>query len=374
MPSSQSAASPVETLSAGVVPYGDAASLPTVAAFAKRHGLPVIVRDPGASGLLRSLVGDGHPAPLIADVGHWRNSVGAPDRPTILRDPLALFSMDIDEWGSGFLAETRASAALAPARFVQPADWQTLSELVDDLTKITIPGVIPFIPTGPEMLDSPNLSQFERVLSRLVSSPIALLFAGGREALASLERLRGLRDVLARHDGAWLIGVDPLVAADSIVHGAAISAVGTRSGLRWPGRPGEPHRGFDARDFVPGLFNRPLMSHRSPSIYADWYIDDVAPICPICRRSVDQYTSSEADKVAVVEHNLHAVREFTAELLNQPGTNRNSWLRGQREDAFMAHRALNPNATRVEADRTLRALCGIDDPSSRMTTPIGTWI
>lgn len=371
---SNPAASRVQALPAGVVPYGDAASLPTVATFAERHGIPIIVRDPGASGLLRGLVGQGHHAPLIVDVGAWRNSSGAPKSPTILRDPLALFSIDIDEWGSGFLAETRATAALAPARFVRPADWATLSELVDDLTKITIPGVIPFIPTGAEMLDSQNLSQFKGALSSLVSSPIALLFTGGREALARLERLRGLRDVLTRHDGAWLIGVDPLVAADSIVHGAAISAVGTRSGLRWPGRPGEPHRGFDARDFVPGLFNRPLMSHRSPSIYADWYIDDVAPICPICRRSVDQYTSSEADKVAVVEHNLHAVREFTDELLNQPGTDRKSWLRGQREDAFMAHRALNPNSTRVEADRTLRALCEIDDPSSRTTTPVGTWL
>lgn len=372
--SSSNAGSRVETLPGGLIPYGDTAALPTVAAFAERHDMPVIVRDPGGSGLLRGLVGLGHHAPLIADVGAWRNSAGAPTNPTILRDPLALFSIDIDEWGLGFLAETRATAALAPARFVRPADWDTLSELVDDLAKITVPGVIPFIPTGAEMLDSRNLSQFEGALSRLVGSPIALLFAGGREALASLERLRGLRHVLARHTGAWLIGVDPLVAADSIVHGAAISAVGTRSGLRWPGQPGEPHRGFVARDFVPGLFNRPLMSHRSSSIYADWYIDDVAPICPICRRSVDQYTSSETDKVAVVEHNLHAVREFTVELLNQSGTDRKSWLRGQREDAFMAHRALNPNATRVEADRTLRALCEIDDPSSRMTTPVGTWI
>jgi hypothetical protein len=110
---------------------------------------------------------------------------------------------------------------------------------------------------------------------------------------------------------------------------------------------------------------------RSPSVYADWYVNSPSPICPTCARPVDGYTAS--DQAAIMEHNLHAFHAFADDLLLRPSNSRAAWMHAERVIAFEAHHGLSQTGRTLAADLTLRRLCEIDVPMRRATTPVGAW-
>ena len=351
----------------------DTDALPTAAVFANRSGMPLMVRGEAAGSQIRQLRNASHNAPLVADAGLWSGRVATRRNPIGITNQDALFGMSLDQWGTAALAGSGASAVLTPSLFVPPQAWPVLQALVDALTAVTHPAVVAFVPTSTAMLDQSSFPTFRRILDRLHDRRVAWMFAGTREALAAYDRITALRTLMADHPASWVCAVDPLIATDALAHGADTAFVGVRSGLRWPASPGDSNGGGNAKDFIPGLFNRELLSLRSPSVYADWYVAAPSPVCQICGRAVDRYTSTDADKLAVLEHNLHATNAFGLELLAQPETTRAGWLHDERVRAFLAHHRLNPAGATLAADRALRRLCEIDDPMRRTTVPAGVW-
>lgn len=128
------------------------------------------------------------------------------------------------------------------------------------------------------------------------------------------------------------------------------------------------------KDFVPGLFLRDLWEHRSPSTYADWYANSPSPTCDECGgRALDEFGSDEADKQAVLCHNVHEWLGVHSRVCDLDPVGRRLVLGEERADALAAHLNLRPATFRVEADPVLRELVELDDPQGRRTTPQGAW-
>lgn len=355
--------------------YTDVDSLAAVESVATSRSTPILVRDSEMARRRRSpRIGTGNESFLVADDESWRGGYATEARPTLVSDRDSLFSTPLDSWADAYVNSSGAGAVLTPSRFIPNAGWAALASLVTELAAIESTNAIPFVPAPAAMIDQASLDRFLQELRPMRGRRVAFLFAGGRESLSSKSRLLAVRRVLSVHPGAWMVGVDPLVASDAIAHGADMAFVGVRSGLRWPSQPGASNGGFNARDFVPGIFNRELLSFRSPSVFADWYVNALSPVCAVCGRAVDRYSASDADKQAILVHNVHASVDFAIELLNQPEAARAGWLNSERIAAFVAHSWLSrTGASSLQADRTLRNLCEIDDPTARSTTPVGSW-
>lgn len=351
--------------------YSDEQSLALVAPFADRHDAPVLVRSKSAHQSIAGLRSRGHASPLVADGAAWRGGFATAGQPTALANTGTLFGTDLDTWGDGVLASSGASAVLTPSLFVRGGDWAAMRALVSDLVTLSRPGVVPFIPTSGSMLEGAMAAALRRHLAPLAGSPVALLFAGGRDLFEGATAIASLRELMDDLPGAWVVGVDALVGTDVLARGAA-PFVGVRSGLRWPAEPGAKNMGF-AVGFMPGLFNRDLLAMRTPSVYADWYVNSASPTCPTCRRSVDGYSASEVDKAAILDHNLHAFHSFAEDLLAHSPARRAAWLHTERVAAFEAHFRLSRTGRTLAADGTLRRFCEIDDPAQRATTPAGSW-
>jgi hypothetical protein len=120
------------------------------------------------------------------------------------------------------------------------------------------------------------------------------------------------------------------------------------------------------------LFLRELWEHRSPGIYADWYANSPSPICRACGgRALDAFDNDEADKQAVLRHNLHAWLAVADELGTKNAAEQHRWLADEWSAALAAHLSLRPALGNIEADRVLRQLVELDDPMGRRTTPRG---
>ena len=308
--------------------------------------------------------------PTIIDTKHWRQRRATVDEPTEAHFGLTVF--DIDKWCTDKLERSGATAILTPSFFVGGIDWPALQALLTATTNITSPEVITFIPTDADMLADRHRTQFLDQLSATPPRRFAFLFAAKTPPLAEPDRLRGLRELLHRFPGSWIIAVDVLSGTDALTHGAGWVGVGASSSLRLPQRPGDTS-GPPSKGYLPGLFLRELLETRSPTIYGDWYANSPSPHCDTCDRALDVFDTDPADKQRIVEHNLHAIHDFTAEIRDQPPAERAAWLHQTRVDAFLAHGTLTSGGSVIKAEDTLRYLCEIDDPRRRRTRANGHW-
>jgi len=308
---------------------------------------------------------------VVVDTRHWHAATATEAAPTELHDGLPLY--DLDEWATAALDASHATAILTPSRFVPLGQRQVLQAVLAATAEATVPNLVTLVATDAAALDSRHLADFLDDLANTPARQLAFIFADKRTPLASYDRLRGLRTLLQRFPGSWIIGVDILTATDAIAHGAGWVAVGASSARRWPRRPGDTGGQPLAKGFLPGLFLRPVLDTRSPDVYADWYANSPSPFCDQCNRPLDLFEATDFDKPNIIRHNLHAARDLAAEITAQPADQRPGWLNQQRVEAFLRHASLSSQAAPVEADRTLRALCELDDPEMRETSPAGRW-
>lgn len=313
----------------------------------------------------------GYPSRTVLDVGAWTTQIATRSSPTILHAPGALAQISLDSWASDML-RAGADGVLTPSKFVRAGNWAALHAVLDAGEETSLLGVMTLVATDAAMLDSAYLSAFSRILSG-ASRPLALLFAAKDKPLARWGRPAALREVVSAVPGCLLLAVEPIIAADAFSCGASGAAIGISGGLRRPRRPGD-HGGPNAKDFVPGLFLRDLWEHRSPSIYADWYANSPSPTCDACGgRVLDEFGCDQADKEAVLRHNVHAWLEVHSELRDLDSVGRRVALAEERANALAAHLTLRPATVKVGADPLLRQLVELDDPQGRQTTPQGAW-
>ena len=310
--------------------------------------------------------------PLIGDTRQWRNRVATVEEPTTAQVGMGL--QDLDEWAASFLYSSKADAVLTPSHFVTCANWAALDAVLVASSTISVPELVTLIATDAAMLGSRYVSRFLTALHSTPRRRFAFIFAAKKTPLQNRDRLGGLRDLLGEFPGSWIVGVDALVASDALAHGAGLVAVGTSSGHRWPRRPGDKSGPPPARNFLPGLFLRELLEFRSSDFYADWYADSPSPWCKVCERRLDMFDPIDTDKRQIIEHNMHTIHRFSADLLCVDAADRPAWLREVRLAALDAHGDLTSQETPVQADKTLRYLCEMDDPYLRTTTPSGSWI
>ena len=314
----------------------------------------------------------GYPSRVMLDVGAWTTQVATRRSPTILHAPGALTQISLDSWASDMLS-AGADAVLVPSKFVRAGNWAALRAVLDAGEETSLPGVVTLVATDAAMLDSSCHAVFTRLLSE-TSRPLALLFGAKSKPLVRRGRSAALRDVMSAVPGCLLLGVEPIIASDAFSYGASGAAIGISGGLRRPRRPADRGGGPNAKDFVPGLFLRDLWEHRSPGIYADWYANSLSPTCDACcARALDEFGSDEADKEAVLRHNVHAWLEVHSELRNLDSVGRRAALAEERANALAAHLSLRPARVKVEADPLLRQLVELDNPQGRRTTPQGAW-
>jgi hypothetical protein len=332
----------------------------------------IVVRGSSPLGALRRAKAFGYRSLVVLDAGAWTTHVATRNSPTLLHAPGALTQISLDSWACDLLG-AGASAVLTPSKFVQAGNWGALRAVLDAGDETSLPGVLTLVPTDAAMLDDSCLPRFIRALSG-TNRPLALLFAARSKPLARWGRAAALREVMSAIPGCLVLAVEPITAADAFAYGASGAAIGISGGLRRPRRPGDRSGGPNARDFTPGLFLRDLWEHRSPGTYGDWYGNSPSPTCGACGgRALDEFGNDEADKVAVLRHNVHAWLGVHSELCSFDPLSRRLILAEERANALAAHLALRPASATVEADPILRQLVELDDPQGRRTTPQGAW-
>lgn len=348
--------------------------LPTVTSYLENSGGVLVSRPHRTKGQAGRLQEAGRRLDLLVDAGLWRSMVGSPAVTTEADNGLA--PLDLDVWAEQIVASTSAHTVFTPTYHVSTADWETLTALLAATAAGARPELVTLIPTGADMLEAPHLDTF---LSHLRGTPprqFAFIFTDSSRPFKThaRNRIKGLRRVLKQHPGAWIIGVDPLIASDAIACGAGLAAVGVSGAARNPAGPND--KGFcpDSDGFLPGLFLPSLLEHRSPRTYAKWFANSAVDTCDECGRRLDSFQCTDADKLAILRHNLHATHALVDALTAREPATQRPWLGRRRCNALAAHLQMNPIAATVDADRTLRALCELDDPQGRLTTPQGAWL
>lgn len=348
--------------------------LPTVTRYLDRAGGVLVSRPHRTKGHAGRLRRAGTRLDLLVDAGLWRHMIASPDVTNEADSGLA--PLDLDAWADQIIVSTSAHAVLTPSYHVSTGNWAALSALLAATAASKHPDLVTLIPTGADMLEASHLDRFLAHLAGTRPRRLAFVFTGCNQPFATnaKSRIAGLRQVLAQHPGAWLIGVDPLIATDAIAHGAGLAAVGVSSSARNPAGPNDKKFNPDADGFVPGLFLPSLLEHRSPRTYEKWFANSAVDTCGECGRRLDNFHPTDADKLAILQHNLHATGALVHDLTEQQPANQRVWLDRRRCNALTAHLRLKAAAGTVDADRTLRALCELDDPQGRSTTKQGAWL
>jgi hypothetical protein len=306
---------------------------------------------------------------LTADTRYWASHTASADQPSEVSGQL----IDLDMWTEFTLAASGAQSALAPSGYIRLGDTAALDAVLAEFAQATHPALVKFLATDAETLTPRHLPGFIEALERGPHSQLAFLFADKQTPLAKYPRLKGLRTLVEHFPGSQIHGVDALAGTDAIAYGAGWVGIGASSGRRWPRRPGDPGGGPLAAGYLPGTFLRELLEMRSPAIYTDWYANSRSPACGNCSRPLDSYQPTPADKALIIKHNMHAIQDFTRELVARPAQSQAAWLNEERIAALMRHTELTSTPGLVYADLTLRWLCELDDPQMRTTTSAGGW-
>src|SRR5258708_3126253 len=291
-----------------VAVYTDRDCLPTALRAATDSGIAVVMRDQSQAPQIRQALGGHRHTTVVVDPGRWRHEIGTQKRSLALPGR-GLTAMDLATWATTYRRATSADAVCPPSLFTPAGDWDALRALCNELgegleSEATTIGLVA---TDASVLDPGTITRFLTELQPLRHLRLGFLFAGRREALANSLRLAALRAVLEPHRGAWLLGVDGLIASDALAAGAGLVGVGVRSGMRWPASPGNPSNTPFARGYVPGRFHRDLLTYRSPVVLAHWYIDSVPSACIVCGRPPTRYNPSQEGDNEILAHNVHAV-------------------------------------------------------------------
>jgi hypothetical protein len=305
----------------------------------------------------------------IVDTRHWSSHLASPQEPTEISNML----IDLDWWAETAIQTSGGRWVLAPTGFVKLGDNAALAAVLNETANASHPALVTFVATDAEMLSTRHIHGFLDVLEQTPRRQFAFVFADKAKPLANYQRLKGLRTLLSRFPGSYILGLDVPAGTDAIAHGAGWIGIGASSSRRWPCRPGDPGGGPLAAGYLPGFFLRELLEMRSPAIYSDWYANSRSPICRTCRRPLESYRPTSPDKALIITHNMHEIHDFVLELTARAPADQPVWLDQERIKALIRHTKLTSTGALVEADLTLRRLCELDDPQMRETTRTGAW-
>lgn len=328
---------------------------------------------------LRAVTG----ARTVIDSYAWHRQWASVDVPTALHaaEDTVMTAEDMllpyspADWARDALAYAGAEAVYLPSFTVRAGEPEVLAAQVDAALRFREYGITPFLALEAEALDSRHIEATLAALDPAAGVHLTLQFNGSDAfALATEQRIGGLREVLGRFPGSDITGLDVAGGLDALAHGARWVGIGAASSRRFPRVPGARGGGSgDSAGFKPGTWLRYLMDMHSPDVYADWHANTVSPRCDVCGRALDLFGASPEEKTAAIAHNLHGIRDVVAELFAQPQIDRPSWLNDERVAAFEAHAQLVSVAGPIQADLMLRRLIELDDPAGRSTAPGGVW-
>lgn len=368
---SRSATLSTETLHGAVLAQGDPAdlSVPLLALLRSRSDTGLVITAPNSVAVARAQ--QGLPGRVVVDPGWWRKhtaTVAEPMHPALSGD--GLFDTPIDAFVSDWHA-AGADVTLLPSGFVPMDRWDVLSA-VRDASRSCRPDALPHFALDASMLTADRVEGIAETLVAL-ERQVAVSFAAPRQPLAPGNRMAALRSLVTLLPGVVVLATEPLVALDVAARGAT-AGVGMRSSLRHPRRPQDSGGGPLAQGWLPGLFLSELLEFRSPSTYADWYINSPSPRCHTCSRQLDLFSNSHADKASILLHNVHAWLDWTTEMRRRQGLGRRQGLLVQdRLDALDRHVLLHRRAPRHGADPLLRSLARLDDPQHRIVLSSGAF-
>lgn len=335
----------------------------------------LVVRGPRTVELLRGVDRMSAPGttrqPVVVDPGKWTRTVATVNVPLgVDADEDVLIPLTMEQWAASWF-DAGADGLLTPSGFVESGDWPALKAVLVAGAQVRDPRVATLIATDAAMLDPARLTMFlEHVDEQRAGRPLAFVFAAARSGspLAPTGRMAGLRAVLGAFPDSFIVGAEVLAATDVIVHGGA-AAIGLLSTQRRPRRPGGTGGGSFSPGYRPGMFLRELWETRNPSYYVDWYRNRPAPFCTACSRGPETFTTDQADKDAVLLHNVHAWLDVLTDLRRE-GENAQTWLMNERRRAHDAHHRIGPPSTGAPIDDLLATLCRLDGPpQQRQITP-----
>jgi hypothetical protein len=351
--------------------YADCDNAPLVATLTSAHEASgIVVRGTHAAAVIRALPDVYRRQPIVVDLGAWTTETATPRDPFHLPSADGLFPVTLDSLAAGIVRDG-VDALLTPSRFVEAGDWRSLRAVLKGAAATARDDLVTHVACHAAMLSGHHRATFLRNLDEHAADrPLAFTFAG---SVGAHDRVRGLRELLAMYPGSLLVGTDALAGCDAAARGGW-AAIGVTGSLRRPTPPGKRGGGF-ANGYVPGLFLRALWESRSPTTYADWYANSPSPRCALCGgRELDGFTNDAADKQAVLVHNVHAWLQVLDEIRSRSSLDAQAWLDADRRRALEEHLVLRPEASALEADRLLRALCEVDDLLGRKTDATGRWL
>ncbi|TDO14925.1 hypothetical protein EV580_3063 [Mycobacterium sp. BK086] len=340
---------------------------PMIAGFAGTHGDAVVAAP--RTGVAKLPHSSGYV--LIVDAGCWRTQSATTQEPTDLAGGLPI--LDVEQWADAVGDSCGAQAVLTPSLHVDAGRWDVLTAVIRANPAVLPAHVVALLPIHASFLDPPNVESLITAIREIGFTRVAFTFTGSRLPLAHKDRLRGLRVLVGALPDCWILGVDPLTAADALAHGAAVVGVGCSASRRHPAAPGDSRAGGFSVGWLPGMFEPTLLEHRSPRIYADWYANSHSGACARCGLDPDGLVGVDAHRQAVIAHNLHATHDFIGDLLLRPPATQRHYLSQRLLSGVEAHLSLAPLSATLAVDPTLRALCELDDRRGRRMTPRGAW-
>ncbi len=303
---------------------------------------------------------------VILDRGRWCDTVATPTDLFGLSggtppDNDSLLAATCDQTLSDVAASAPASVSLVltPTGFIPPDQLDLISAVFDAVAACNDPRLIPLIPTHAQVLDPWMLERTCQVLQK-ARSPIALILADDApQPFAALQRMDGLRTLLATVPDVLLLACEPSVALDATMHGACATAIGVNSGLRLPKPPPRTNGGPAA----PRMWLHELWEHRSPKTYAKWYQGLDEPYCEFCsvQRSFASYGPGTPDRQASYRHTLHSWLGVLDDLAGLSSAEARSVLAEQRLQALDRHAELRPQDGLGEFDPVVRQLVVLDE-------------
>ncbi|MGL6236437.1 MAG: hypothetical protein ACRC20_13950 [Segniliparus sp.] len=363
--------------------HPQAYTLPLVSDYVADSSDVLVSRLGSANDIVPHLREAGERSNMIVDAGCWKKSITGQGASAVIGD--GLDALNLEQWAKQVVKSTAARAVLTPSYHVPFGEWDSLEALLRATAAEHHPSLVTLVPIGAKVLEGQYLDQFLDRLSATRPRQMAFVFTGNKKPFSpdsmpgGRARIRGLRRLLARFPGTWVLGVDPLIATDALAYGAGLVAVGPNYGERNPSGPDDRSSGGRAVKGLPGFFLSSLLELRSPGMYEEWFSNlppDEVEFCEECDRHVDSFDSTEEDRQRIFEHNLHATAGFVNELVGRQerGRERRAWLDKRRCHALEGHTGRGTMVGPIQADQTLRALCELDDPWGRSTNTHGAWI
>jgi hypothetical protein len=181
---------------------------------AARHcaasSLVLLVSSSDAIQQIASLNGAAPTLDMIADTRHWASHFASPAAPTEVSGML----FDLDMWAASVALSSGARWVLTPSGFVRLGDGAALAAVLTETAHASHPGLVTFVATDADALTPKYLPDFLGALEQTPLRQFAFLFAHKSKPMANYARLKGLRTLLARFPGSYILGVDVPAGTD----------------------------------------------------------------------------------------------------------------------------------------------------------------